>query len=146
MTEHDRFRAARDLLLARRTDLAAAAAAFEWPTLERFNWAIDWFDAIAKGDKKLALHHVENSLRLSANQPEIIRLREELKGSGSAESANYERSMMRRMLQDTLKVGANVAPSTAPEKEQASAEGTTPAAEPAPAQANATDPSPASPQ
>ncbi|MFN5495364.1 MAG: secretin N-terminal domain-containing protein [bacterium] len=104
------------------------------------------FDAIAKGDKKLALHHVENSLRLSANQPEIIRLREELKGSGSAESANYERSMMRRMLPHPLTVGANGAPSTAPEKEQASAEGTTPAAEPAPAQANATDPSPASPQ
>jgi len=61
MTEHDRFRAARDLLLARRTDLAAAAAAFEWPTLERFNWAIDWFDAIAKGNDAPALHIVEES-------------------------------------------------------------------------------------
>ena len=38
MTEHDRFRAARDLLLARRTDLDAARAAFAWPALERFNW------------------------------------------------------------------------------------------------------------
>ncbi|MCA3180974.1 MAG: AMP-binding protein [Burkholderiaceae bacterium] len=61
MTEHDRFRAARDLLLARRTDLAAAAAAFEWPKLERFNWAIDWFDAIAKGNDAPALHIVEES-------------------------------------------------------------------------------------
>jgi acetyl-CoA synthetase len=61
MTEHDRFRAARDLLLARRTDLAAAAAAFEWPKLERFNWAIDWFDAVAKGNDAPALHIVEES-------------------------------------------------------------------------------------
>jgi type IV pilus assembly protein PilQ len=56
------------------------------------------FDALAKGDAALALHHVENSLRLSANQPEIIRLREELRGSRSAEAADYERSMMRRAL------------------------------------------------
>jgi type IV pilus assembly protein PilQ len=56
------------------------------------------FDALAKGDTALALHHVENSLRLAANQPEIVRLREELRGSRSAEAADYERSMMRRAL------------------------------------------------
>ena len=61
MTEHDRFRAARDLLLARRTDLAAAAAAFEWPRLERFNWATDWFDVVAKGNDAPALHIVEET-------------------------------------------------------------------------------------
>jgi acetyl-CoA synthetase len=61
MTEHDRFRAARDLLLAHRTDLAAATAAFEWPALERFNWAIDWFDEVAKGNDAPALHIVEAS-------------------------------------------------------------------------------------
>ena len=75
-------------------------------------------DAMAKGDTKLALHHVENSLRLSHNQPEMIRLREELKGSGSAESTNYERSMMRRMLKDTLKDGEAVQPPSVFEKEQ----------------------------
>jgi hypothetical protein len=100
------------------------------------------YDALAKGDKKLALHHVENSLRLSHNQPEIVRLREELKGSDSAESSNYERSMMRRMLKDTLKDGESVQPPSVIEKEQASAQG----AAPAPAQANATEPSPAPPQ
>jgi acetyl-CoA synthetase len=59
-TEHDRFRAARDLLLAHRIDLDAAAA-FEWPTLDRFNWAIDWFDTIARGNDAPALHIVEES-------------------------------------------------------------------------------------
>jgi acetyl-CoA synthetase len=61
MTEHDRFRAARDLLLANRTDLDAARAAFDWPALERFNWAIDWFDAVAAGNDAPALHIVEES-------------------------------------------------------------------------------------
>jgi type IV pilus assembly protein PilQ len=84
-------------------------------------------EALSKGDKKLALHHVENSLRLSHNQPEIVRLREELKGSGSAESANYERSMMRRMLKDTLKDGESVQPPSVIEKEQAKAAATAPA-------------------
>jgi type IV pilus assembly protein PilQ len=66
-------------------------------------------DALAKGDRALALHHVENSLRLSHNQPEMVRLREELKGRSSAEGADYERSMMRRMLK---------APSSAPAKSE----------------------------
>ncbi len=42
------FRSARDLLLARRTDHAAAAAGFTWPRLGEFNWALDWFDVLAR--------------------------------------------------------------------------------------------------
>ena len=45
MTATATFRAARDLLLALRTDHAAAHAQFRWPDLPRFNWALDWFDA-----------------------------------------------------------------------------------------------------
>jgi len=41
------LRAARDLLLAHRTDYAAAVAGFNWPALGEFNWALDWFDVIA---------------------------------------------------------------------------------------------------
>ena len=41
------FRAARDLLLAHRTDYATARAEFSWPELDEFNWALDWFDVIA---------------------------------------------------------------------------------------------------
>jgi acetyl-CoA synthetase len=61
MTELDRFRAARDHLLAHRTDLQAAGAGFEWPRLSHFNWAIDWFDTIARGNDAPALHIVEAS-------------------------------------------------------------------------------------
>lgn len=41
------FRDARDTLLDTRTDLAAARERFAWPVLDRFNWALDWFDAWA---------------------------------------------------------------------------------------------------
>ena len=43
------FRAARDHLLAQGgTDPAAAAAAFRWPRMEHFNWALDHFDRLAR--------------------------------------------------------------------------------------------------
>jgi acetyl-CoA synthetase len=45
------FRAARDFLLAHRTDYDIAYAQFRWPELTEFNWALDWFDAeLARGD------------------------------------------------------------------------------------------------
>ncbi|MCH0541222.1 AMP-binding protein [Streptomyces sp. MUM 203J] len=43
----EQFRAARDLLLLHRTDLAKAAAEFRWPRPRYFNWALDWFDVVA---------------------------------------------------------------------------------------------------
>ncbi|KAA9393905.1 AMP-dependent synthetase [Kocuria coralli] len=46
-----RFRAARDQLLALRTDLDAAHREFEWPRFEHFNFAYDWFDQIAAGPR-----------------------------------------------------------------------------------------------
>ncbi|MBF4461165.1 MULTISPECIES: AMP-binding protein [unclassified Rathayibacter] len=54
------FRAARDVLLQHRTDAAAASAAFAWPDVgDAFNWAVDWFDAIAIGNERTALWIVE---------------------------------------------------------------------------------------
>ncbi len=47
----DAFKAARDFLLARRTDYATAYRDFRWPDPAHFNWALDWFDAeLASGD------------------------------------------------------------------------------------------------
>ncbi|GAB2807739.1 AMP-binding protein [Streptomyces daliensis] len=56
---HGAFRAARDTLLRHRTDYEAARAAFSWPRMEHFNWALDWFDAVAEGNDRTALHIVE---------------------------------------------------------------------------------------
>ena len=45
------FREARDLLLELGPDYHGARAAFVWPRPERFNWALDWFDAeLAAGE------------------------------------------------------------------------------------------------
>ncbi|MGW7684834.1 AMP-binding protein [Kribbella sp. NPDC054772] len=41
------FRAARDFLVAHRDDYETAYRDFSWPAFERFNWARDWFDALA---------------------------------------------------------------------------------------------------
>jgi acetyl-CoA synthetase len=41
------FRSARDYLLAHREDYERAYAGFEWPHLDEFNWAVDWFDRLA---------------------------------------------------------------------------------------------------
>jgi len=55
------FKAARDFLLAHRTDYGTAYREFRWPALDRFNWALDWFDTeLARGDTgdRPALHIV----------------------------------------------------------------------------------------
>ncbi|WP_199432222.1 AMP-binding protein [Qaidamihabitans albus] len=45
---YDRFREARDYLLAHREDYDTAYRDFTWPEFTEFNWALDWFDRIAR--------------------------------------------------------------------------------------------------
>lgn len=47
MTVTEDFRAARDRLLELREDYDRARAEFEWPRFTEFNFALDWFDAVA---------------------------------------------------------------------------------------------------
>ena len=49
------FREARDFLLAQRGRHDAAVAGFRWPQLQHFNWALDWFDVLARGNHATAL-------------------------------------------------------------------------------------------
>ncbi|QLH24786.1 AMP-binding protein [Streptomyces sp. Rer75] len=63
MSPSHEFRVARDFLLDRREDYAAAYEGFSWPRPERFNWALDWFDRIAEGNGRTALHIVEEDGR-----------------------------------------------------------------------------------
>jgi acetyl-CoA synthetase len=54
------YRQSRDQLLRLRGEHARAVAEFRWPELgPRFNWAVDWFDAIASGNDRPALVVVE---------------------------------------------------------------------------------------
>jgi len=71
MNATDTFRNARDFLLAHREDWEAAYRGFRWPALDRFNWALDWFDVIAEGNGRSALHIVEDDgaeVRLSYHE------------------------------------------------------------------------------
>jgi acetyl-CoA synthetase len=55
-TSLQEYRAARDFLVDRRTDYEGAVAGFRWPNVgDTFNWAVDWFDAIARGNDRDAL-------------------------------------------------------------------------------------------
>ncbi|AKU10655.1 acetyl-CoA synthetase [Azoarcus sp. CIB] len=63
MTAVAEFLKARDFLLANRTDYATAYAGFQWPQLTEFNWALDYFDTMAKGNEKPALWIVEEDGR-----------------------------------------------------------------------------------
>jgi acetyl-CoA synthetase len=47
----DRFREARDFLLANRSNYDVAYRDFQWPEMDQFNWALDWFDSIAAGQR-----------------------------------------------------------------------------------------------
>src|SRR6478735_25238 len=55
----DDVRALRDLLLEHREDYEGARAAFAWPELDAFNWALDWFDPFALGNAQPGLLVVE---------------------------------------------------------------------------------------
>ena len=49
------FTAARDFLLAHRSDYPTAVRDFRWPELSQFNWALDHFDPMARGNDAPAL-------------------------------------------------------------------------------------------
>ena len=51
----DDFLQARDFLLTHRGDYEAAYNGFSWPRLDRFNWALDYFDPMARGETRPAL-------------------------------------------------------------------------------------------
>ena len=53
------FLTARDFLLAHRTDYETAYREFRWPRMEHFNWALDYFDVMARGNEATALWIVE---------------------------------------------------------------------------------------
>lgn len=56
----DRYRRARDQLVASIGDYASAVEEFSWPQISgTFNWATDWFDAVARGNDRTALWIVE---------------------------------------------------------------------------------------
>ena len=59
-TKHPALAATRDKLLALQGHHDKAVDEFVWPDVgDRFNWAVDWFDAFARGNDAPALVIVE---------------------------------------------------------------------------------------
>ncbi|WP_114810451.1 AMP-binding protein [Paraburkholderia kururiensis] len=54
------FIEARDLLLRHRTDYDRAYREFAWPAMDAFNWALDYFDVVARGNHQPALWIVDD--------------------------------------------------------------------------------------
>jgi acetyl-CoA synthetase len=55
------FLAARDFLFRHCEDYETAYRDFRWPQLTQFNWALDYFDGYARGNKKTALWILDES-------------------------------------------------------------------------------------
>ncbi len=76
MSSTNAFHAARDFLLAHRSDYDTAYQDFAWPRLDHFNWALDHFDVIARDIVAPALwnvaEEVENGGCPSPNWPVIL--------------------------------------------------------------------------
>ena len=80
------FLAARDFLLEHREDYATAYRDFRWPQLDEFNWALDWFDALARGNDATALWIVDENG--PSDKVSFARMSER-----SAQVANWLRSL-----------------------------------------------------
>jgi len=80
------FLAARDFLLRHRDDADTARRDFRWPQLDHFNWALDHFDAIARGNDAPALWIVNET------GAETVRSFREM-SERSSQVANHLRSL-----------------------------------------------------
>jgi acetyl-CoA synthetase len=117
------FLQARDLLLSLRGDPDAAVAKFRWPKLDEFNWALDHFDTMARGDDAPALWLVDadggeqrfSFAELSARSAQVANL---LRGSGVRRGDRIllmmgnEPALWEAML-GAIKLGAVMIPATA---------------------------------
>jgi acetyl-CoA synthetase len=122
MTEADAFMAARDLLLRRRSDYEAAHRDFRWPQLERFNWAIDYFDRVAEQgdrpalwladetgvDERLSYRQLSNRSNSIANW---LRVRGMQRGDRVLLMLANQRALWESMLA-CMKIGAVVVPAS----------------------------------
>jgi acetyl-CoA synthetase len=81
------FIAARDFLLRHRDDYTHAYAEFRWPKLDRFNWALDYFDVMARDNANPALWLVDDDggeikLSFAALSERSSRIANALRGLG----------------------------------------------------------------
>jgi len=103
MSPTDELKYARDLLLAHRVDYASARREFRWPQPERFNFAFDWFDVVAR-------ERDHEALRVVQQDGAIVSRRYSDLASQSDRLANYLRSLGVRRGASVLLMLGNVVP------------------------------------
>ena len=100
----EEFKSARDFLLAVSENYDFARAGFKWPRPERFNWALDWFDAeLAKGE-----HGARPALKILGDGVETLGFAE--LSAISSRLANGLRGLGARRGDRMLLMLGNVAP------------------------------------
>jgi len=97
------FRAARDRLLALREDYTEACREFRWPRPASFNWALDYFDPMARDNRRTALWIVDDEGGDQRIEFEALRRR-------SNRAANFLRAQGVRRGDRILLMLGNVAP------------------------------------
>jgi acetyl-CoA synthetase len=97
------FLRSRDFLLERRESQLEAWREFRWPELDRFNWALDYFDAMARGNARTALW-------LTGDDGADERLSFALLSERSSRIANALRALGARRGDRLLLMVGNVAP------------------------------------
>ncbi|APA88710.1 AMP-binding protein [Paraburkholderia sprentiae WSM5005] len=123
MTAAKAFLDARDLLVRHRTDYQRAYREFAWPVLGEFNWALDYFDAIARDNDDPALWIVDDpssdGLRLSYAQmsERSSRMANFLRGAGVGRGDRVLLMLPNRVelwdvMLAAMKLGAIVLPAT----------------------------------
>src|SRR6202050_234163 len=80
------LKSARDFLLLHRDDYATARREFRWPELDRFNFALDWFDVIARERDR-------DGLRVVHQDGSVVSKRFSDLARQSNQLANYLRSL-----------------------------------------------------
>jgi acetyl-CoA synthetase len=100
---NDALKRGRDFLLHHRDDYATASRDFRWPRLERFNFAIDWFDVIARERDREAL-------RVIHEDGSVVSRRYSDLAAQSDRLANYLRSLGVRRGDAVLLMLGNVVP------------------------------------
>ncbi|MCC8400545.1 AMP-binding protein [Paraburkholderia sp. MMS20-SJTN17] len=123
MTAAKAFLEARDLLVRHRTDYERAYREFAWPALGEFNWALDYFDAIARDNDNPALWIADDpesaGLRLSYAQmsERSSRMANFLRGAGVGRGDRVLLMLPNRVelwdvMLAAMKLGAIVLPAT----------------------------------
>ena len=116
------FRAARDFLIAHREDYAAAYAGFRWPELPLFNWALDHFDEMARGNESTALWIVDedgaesrrsfDSLRLASNRAANFLREQGIRRGDRLLLMLPNRAELWELMLAAIKLGAVLSPAT----------------------------------